>query len=305
VTIDRPAIETAAGRLRPHIRRTPVLDVDGADLGVECDVLALKLEHLQHTGSFKARGALNALLSSTIGNDGVVAASGGNHGVAVAWAASRIGQPANVFVPEIAAPAKVEALHNHGAVVHQVGSEYSAALAAAEEWSVIREVTSVHAYDQTEVVTGAATLAAELDVQRPDLDTIVVACGGGGLAGGLSSWFGSARRIVVVETTGTPTYSSALAAGEPVDVAVSGVGADALGARRLGSVGWAALQNSGAQSVLIDDDAVLDAQAVLWRAARLKVEAAGAAALAALRTGAVTLSPSERVAVVLCGANVA
>jgi len=305
VTVDRAAITAAASRLAPHIRTTPVIDVLASDLGVDAPgALALKLEHLQHTGSFKARGALNALLTAEVGRDGVVAASGGNHGVAVAWAAARIGRPANVFVPEIAAPAKVAALRDHGAEVHQAGAEYSVALAAAEDWSSTRDVTRVHAYDQTEVVTGAGTLAAELDAQCPDLDTIIVACGGGGLSGGLSSWFGDGRRIVVVETHETPTYASAVRAGQPVDVAVSGVGADALGARRLGDVGWNALRAVGAESVLVGDDAVLEAQNVLWRAVRLRVEAAGATALAALRVGAIELRESERVGVVVCGANV-
>jgi threonine dehydratase len=299
-------IEAAAGRLDGRIRRTPVFELDGSDLGVVggASLLVLKLEQLQHAGSFKARGALNALLCADRAADGVVAASGGNHGVAVAWAARRLGIPANIFVPEIAAAAKIDRLEQLEATVHRLGREYSESLAAAEHFAAHHEVASVHAYDQPEVMAGAGTLARELDDQAPDLDTVVVACGGGGLAGGLASWWGTARRLVVVETGGTPTFARALDAGGPVDVEVGGVGADALGARRLGTLGWEALTAVGAESVLVEDAEVLAAQELLWRECRLRVEPAGAAALAALRSDRVELSRTERVAVIVCGANV-
>jgi threonine dehydratase len=283
------------------------MTIDAADLGVSCGAsqLLLKLEQTQHSGSFKARGALHALLTAEQAPDGVVAASGGNHGVAVAWAARSLGLAANIFVPDIAAAAKVDRLRRLDAVVHQVGVEYSESLAAAHRFTQDKSVTTVHAYDQFEVIAGSGTLARELDEQTGHaFDTVVVACGGGGLAGGLSSWWGSAKRLLLVETTGTATYSAALAHGGPVDVSVAGVAADALGARRLGDLPWAALSRTSAESVLVGDEAVAAAQQVLWDEVRLRVEPAAATALAALRVGAVECSPDERVAVVLCGANV-
>lgn len=308
----RDDIERAAALLAGRIRRTPLMEIDAGDLGVASGPpqLMLKLEQTQHSGSFKARGALHALLTSEPAPDGVVAASGGNHGVAVAWAARSLGLVANIFVPEIAAPAKVERLSGLGAIVHQVGADYSESLEAAEVFSEERAVTTVHAYDQFAVMAGAGTLARELDRQAAGFDTagfdtVVVACGGGGLAGGLSSWWGTSKRLVVAETFETATYSGALRQGGPVDVAVSGVAADALGARRLGRLGWEALTAAAAESVLVTDDAVIDAQGVLWDECRLRVEPSGAAALAALRAGAIRCGERERILVVLCGANVA
>ena len=299
-------ISDAAALLADHIRTTPVVEVDAADLGVVDGPgsLQLKLELLQQSGTFKARGAMHALLRSPPAADGVVAASGGNHGVAVAWAAGRLGMPAHIFVPEVSAPAKVERLRSLGAQVHQIGSEYVEALEASMEFVEQHDVVTVHAYDQFEVMAGAGTMSRELARQAAP-DTVVMSCGGGGLSGGAARWFGGQVRLIVVETELTPTYASAVAAGEPVDVDVSGVGADALGARRLGALGWQALSSVGAESALVTDDEVLDAMAGLWETCRLRVEPAAAAALAALRSGRVAIEPDERVAVVICGANVA
>ena len=299
-------IEAAAARLDGRIRRTPTVEIEASDLGVAGGPrsLLLKLEHLQHAGSFKARGALNALLDSDRTGGEVVAASGGNHGVAVAWAARVVGRAAHIFVPEIAAPAKIERLRELGAVVHQTGADYGEALAASDRFRVGRDLTTVHAFDQAEVMAGAATLAREMDDQIDGLDTVVVACGGGGLAGGLASWWGAGVRLVVVETEMTATFASARQAGRPVDVEVGGIGADALGAPRLGTMGWEALSSVAAESVLVTDDDVVSAQAKIWESCRLRVEPAAATALAALRAGKVGVSPGERVAVIMCGANV-
>lgn len=299
-------IEKAAARLAGRIRTTPIIELAAADLGVDASLspVTLKLEHLQQSGTFKGRGAMHALLCSEAAADGVVAASGGNHGVAVAWAAGELGMPAHIFVPHVSAPAKVALLRRYGAHVHQVGSEYSESLEASQAFIADHDVVTVHAYDQFEVMAGAGTLAREIDLQT-ECDTIVVACGGGGLAGGTASWFGTAVRLVLVETRLTPTYATARARGGPSDVRVSGVGADALGARRLGDLGWSALSASSAESVLVDDADVVIARDRLWSSCRLAVEPAGAVALAALQTRPDLFEPDERVLAVVCGANVA
>ena len=280
-----------------------MFEVRGSDLGLADSGLSLclKLEHLQHSGSFKGRGALNALLTNDPAPDGVVAASGGNHGAAVAWAAGVTGQAANIFVPEVAAAAKVELLVQLGAVVHQTGALYSDALASSEAFAAGRAVTTVHAYDQLEVMAGAGTVGLEIAADLPAVETIVVACGGGGLAGGIASWFGPSIRLIVAETEGTPTYAEARRRGGPVDVDITGVGADALGARRLGALGWQALSSVDAESVLVSDSAVERSRARLWNRCRLRVEPAAAAAVAAACQVSGDLG---RTCIVLCGANV-
>ena len=304
----RRDVLAASGLLEGRVRRTPVIDVACDDLGVaRSGSLALKLELLQHSGSFKARGALHALLHAPPGAQHVITASGGNHGAAVAWAAAQLGFRADIFVPVIAAPAKVEVLRRFGARVHQVGADYAASLAASQELSEGMTAVSVHAYDQHEVMCGAGTVGLELAEQVPGVDVVVVACGGGGLAGGIAAALGGQADIVVVETSLTPAYAAAVSAGEPVDVEVGGVGADALGAPRVGDLAWAVLQQHGARSVLVDDARVLEAQRGLWDELRLRVEPAAAAALAALRDPEVAADLAlgdARVAVVVCGANV-
>ena len=276
--LDRDDIEAAATRIDGRVRRTPVLDVGDEVLGRP---VTLKLEHLQRSGTFKARGAFNLLLARDVPEAGVAAASGGNYGLAVAVAARDLGHRATIFVPTISNPAKVEGLRAAGAEVVQEGDE--------------------HAYDLPEVVAGAGTVAREL-AEQASFDTIVVAVGGGGLIAGIATWLQDRARVVAVETEGTPTLHAARTAGGPVDVEVSGIGADALGARRIGDHAWAANRWID-DAVLVSDDAVRVAQGRLWEACRLILEPAGAATAAALLSGAYTPSTDERVAVLLCGAN--
>ena len=296
-------IEAAAAAIEPFVRRTPVLEVPGTEIGVDA-ALVLKLEYLQHSGSFKGRGATHFMATQPITGAGVVAASGGNHGAAVAWAARRFGHAAHIFVPTTANPAKIARLLDYGADVRQVGVVYGEALMAAQEFLTERHATSIHAYDDPVVMAGAGTCGRELDLQAPDLDAVLLACGGGGLSGGIAAWYGDRTEIVVVETTGTATYATAVEQGEPVDVEVSGIAADALGATRLGAHPWRALHDVDATSVLVSDDDILDARQHLWNWLRIVVEPAAAAPIAALMTGAWHPStPVARVGIVVCGAN--
>lgn len=300
--VTRDEVEQAAARIGGHVRATPVVDVGPSVLGTP-DGVACKLELLQHAGSFKARGALNRLASLPEGAE-VVAASGGNFGLAVAWAAGVSGRRATVFVPDSTTPAKRIALEDHGAEVRVVPGYYADALVAAQQHRSEVGGAWAHAYDQREVVAGAGTCARELLDQRPDLDTILVAVGGGGLVGGFAGWCAGDVRIIGVETTGTPTMHRALAEGRPVDVEVGGRAADALGARRAGRLGLAACQRWVERVVLVDDADVLAAQRRLWTHLRVLVEPAAAVGAAALLTGAHRPEPGERVGLVLCGGNV-
>lgn len=295
-------IEAAAGVIAPFVRRTPVLTVPGSEIGVDA-TLVLKLEFLQHSGSFKARGATHFMATQEIAENGIVAASGGNHGAAVAWAAQRFGHPAHIFVPTTAGPAKVARLNDYGADVHQVGEVYGEALAAGNEFLALHGGSSIHAYDDPIVMAGAGTCAREFELEQPDLDAVVVACGGGGLSGSTAAWYGDRTEIVVVETNGTATYAAALAHGSPVDVEVSGIAADALGATRLGSHPWDALHRVGATSVIVSDDDVVAARRHLWRWLRIVVEPAAAAPVAALMAGAWRPAKHATVGIVVCGAN--
>lgn len=300
-------IEGAASVLGDRVRATPILPVGGDELGVSGRV-TLKLELLQHTGTFKARGALHFLMTNPISPAGVTAASGGNHGVAVAWAAARLGHRATIFVPTISAPAKVARLRALGAEVVQVGSVYAEALDACRAHEAETGATSVHAYEAADVMAGAGTTAREFAGQvagaglRP-LDTVLVACGGGGLSGGLAGWFGTGTTIVVCETVGTAAWARADEAGRPVDVEVGGVAADALGATRLGALAFRTLRAAGAISAVVDDDAVVASRRDLWDRFRLAVEAAAAVPFAALATGAWRPPPDSHIGVVVCGAN--
>ncbi|HET6952844.1 MAG TPA: serine/threonine dehydratase [Acidimicrobiales bacterium] len=299
----RAQIEDAARRLAPLVRRTPVVEVDPADLGLagRAPVL-LKLETVQHAGSFKARGAHLQLLAGDLPAAGVAAASGGNYGVAVAYAARRLGVTARVFVPDSTAPAKLDRLLGLGARVEVIPGLYDDALAASRDWARSSGARFLHAFDQPEMLIGAGTLAREL-VGQAEVDRVVVAVGGGGLSGGAATWLRGEVALTGVETAGCRAMDAALAAGEPVDVEVSGLCADALGARRVGDLTFAAASRWLDGVVVVTDDDVRDAQRRLWSAVRVATEPAGAAALAALTTGAVA-DPDERVAVVLCGANV-
>ncbi len=299
--IDRAAIARAARRIDPHVRRTPVMEVV-----TPVGALTCKLEMLQVSGSFKARGAFNALLEhlEAGGSRRVAAASGGNHGIAVATAARELGFTADIFVPGTIPTAKRARLEGLGASVHAVGSEYAHAFEAFESHVAANEVLACHAYDAPATVAGQGTVAREWLAQCPDLDTLLVAVGGGGLIAGVSAWTAGTPRVVGVETVGCPTLDRALAAGGPVDVEVSGLAADALGARRLGSLAWSIL-GSGllAGTCLVDDEAVTAARRYAWREWRLQLEPGGATALAAALSGAYAGPPGERLGVLLCGAN--
>jgi threonine dehydratase len=302
-TLTRNGIEAAAARIAPYLRRTPTLALEADALRV-AGQLVLKLEVLQVTGSFKPRGAFNRLLSAEIPEAGVIAASGGNHGVAVAYAAHRLGVPATIFVPTIAAPAKLKRIRDSGAEVIVSGSNYAEALALSMERAKASGALVVHAYDQPEVILGQGTVGLELMAQAPTLDTVLIAVGGGGLIGGIAlALAGSGVRIIGVEPVLAPTLHDAVAAGRPVPVEVAGVAADSLGAREVGPLAFAILQEQGVRVLLVEDDAIRAAQRVLWHELRILAEPGGATALAALLSNGYRPQPGERVGVVLCGGN--
>lgn len=294
-------VRAAADRIAGHVRRTPTLTL-GTDLGPRVEVVA-KLDLLQPTGSFKVRGATSLLLGSDVGERGVVAASGGNFGLAVAWAAGRVGIRADIFVPATSPKEKVEPIRELGATVHVVEGYYAEALEAADERVRDTGALRAHAYDDRLVVAGQGTATLELLEDAPGLDTVLVACGGGGLMAGAVAAAEGRVRVVAVETIATPTLHAAREAGGPVDVEVGGLAASSLGARRLGELAWEA-QRSLAEVVRVEDDEVADAQRRLWHVARLVAEPGGATALAALTSGRYRPSRDERVGVLVCGANV-
>ncbi|WP_170427611.1 threonine/serine dehydratase [Ruegeria arenilitoris] len=292
-------ISAAAERIDGYAQVTPVMEcrVPGLDGPIE-----MKLEHMQHTGSFKARGAFNTLLSHEVPEAGVVAASGGNHGAAAAYAAQTLGHPAKIFVPELAGPSKIALIKQTGADLTVVQGEYANALNAAQEHEAASGAMQIHAYDAPATVAGQGTCFREWEAQGLQADTVLVAVGGGGLIAGGLAWFDGARKVVAVEPETSCALNAALQAGEPVDVSVSGIAANALGARRIGSICFGLAR--GMTSVLVSDDAIADAQRLLWRSHRILVEPAGATALAALTSGAYKAQPGERVAVLVCGGNV-
>jgi threonine dehydratase len=302
-TVDRDTIAAAQERIAGDVRRTPLLRLPGAALGIGAAELWLKLEHLQLGGSFKARGMFNRMRSLPIPAAGVVVASGGNAGIAVATAARALGVPCEVFLPELASRAKQQALAELGATVIVQGAAYADALAACLQRQRQTGALLMHAYDQPEVVAGAGTLAAEVEDEAGLPDRVLVSVGGGGLVAGVAAWFAGRSRVEALEPRGAPTLHAARAAGEPVDVAVSGLAADALGARRIGRIAWPICQRHVAASHLIDDEAIASAQQRMWRELRLAVEPAAALPLAALASGIVQPAPRERVLLVICGAN--
>jgi threonine dehydratase len=302
-TVDRDSIAQASDRIAAHIRHTPLLKLPGSALGVACAELWLKLEHLQAGGSFKARGMFNRMLAQRIPQAGVVIASGGNAGIAVATAARALGVRCEVFLPENSTPAKRQALAALQAQVVVQGAAYADALAACLERQQQSGALLMHAYDQAEVVAGAGTLAREVELEAGLPDRVLVSVGGGGLIGGIAAWFASRCRVEALEPVGSPTLHAARAAGHPVDVQVGGLAADALGARRIGSIAWPISQQHVAASHLVEDAAITAAQRQLWSELRLAVEPAAALGLAALRSGLVQPAAHERVLLVLCGAN--
>jgi threonine dehydratase len=302
--IDRDAIAATYRTIRPHVRETPVLRVDGGDFGLEAGApLALKLEFLQHGGSFKARGAFTNLLTRKLPDVGVAAASGGNHGVAVALAAQRLGVPATIFVPSVASQTKVRQIKNSGARLEVAGDRYADALAACEKHLARSGAMGIHAFEQRETLLGQGTVGLELEAQAPEIDTLLVAVGGGGLIGGIAAWFRGAVRLIGVEPVEAPTLTRALAAGEPVDAPAGGVAADSLAPRRVGSLMFPLAREFVHEVILVEDDEIRRAQRQIWERLRIVSEPGGAAALAALMSGRYRPQPGERVAVLMCGAN--
>jgi threonine dehydratase len=295
-------VEQARARIEGRVRRTPVLEAGAGAFGFEPAVV-LKLELLQHTGSFKPRGAFNRMLAADVPNAGVIAASGGNFGLAVAYAARELAHPAEIFVPESSPPIKAERIRQQGADVRLIPGYYADALEACERRAAETGALFMHAYDQPEVVAGQGTIGAELSEQVPDADTILVAVGGGGLIGGIAAWFANDVRVIGVEPELCPTLTDALDAGKPVDAPVSGIAADSLGPKRAGSIAVEIAKRYVERVVLVPDDAIADAQRRLWHDVRVIAEPGGAAALAALTSGAYRPAPDERVIVLVCGAN--
>jgi threonine dehydratase len=300
MSITREAISRAAARIAPHVRRTPVIDVmvPGID-----DPVTLKLELLQHAGSFKSRGAFNTLLGATVGSAGVATASGGNHGAAVAYAARQLGHKARIFVPEISSPAKVARIASYGAEVVQQGENYNAALTLCDAYIAESGAVSVHAYDAEPTLEGQGTLARELEAQAPGLDTLLVAVGGGGLIGGIAAWYQSQVKVVGVEPITCNTLHAAFAAGARVPVKASGLAADSLGATTVGRLMFDIAREHISSVALVSDDDIRNAQRKLWREMQLVTEPGGAAAFAALLSGAYKPEKGERVGVIVCGAN--
>ena len=300
---DRALIPLAAQRIASHVRQTPLLDC--VVNGINCQ---FKLEFLQISGTFKARGAFNCLLSGSPEQHqrGVVAASGGNHGIAVAYAAKALGLAAHIFVPQTVAQAKRDRLQALAATIHPIGEQYAQALQASEQFAQRQQMQVAHAYDQIETVAGQGTVAAEWETQwrqnRPD--TVLVAVGGGGLIGGIAAWFDNRVKVVAVEPVSCPSLHQALQAGQPVDVAVGGIAADSLGAKQVGTLMFPIAQRAVANAVLVSDDAIRAAQQYLWRELRIATEPGGATALAALLSRAYVPAAGERIGVLLCGANV-
>jgi threonine dehydratase len=297
-------IAAARARIAGDVRRTPLLRLSGRALGIDCAELWLKLEHLQVGGSFKARGMFNRMRSNPVPEAGVVIASGGNAAIAVAVAAQAMGVRCEVFVPETAPRAKRDKLAALGAVVNVGGAGYAEALDASLARQADTGALLMHAYDQREVVVGAGTLAAEVEDEAGLPDRVLVSVGGGGLIAGIAGWFRDRCRIDALEPELAPTLFKAREAGWPIDVAVSGIAADSLGARRIGSIAWVLTQRYVDGSRLLPDAAIRAAQLAMWHELRLVVEPAAALPLAALATGVVVPRRDERVLLVVCGANV-
>ena len=301
--ITRADIAAARERIAADVRHTPLMRIRGSQLGIDCAELWLKLEHLQVGGSFKARGMFNRMRSNPVLEAGVVIASGGNAGIAAAVAAKAMGVRCEVFVPETASQAKRDKLAELGAVLTIAGASYAEALAASLERQAQTGALLMHAYDQREVVIGAGTLAAEVEEDAGVPDRVLVSVGGGGLIAGVASWFQDRCWIDALEPELAPTLFRAREAGKPVDVAVSGIAADSLGARRIGSIAWDVTRRYVDAAHLVSDAAIRAAQLAMWKELRLAVEPAAALPLAALRTGVVEPGGDERVLLVICGAN--
>ncbi|MER8567360.1 threonine/serine dehydratase [Mesorhizobium sp. M0924] len=302
-TVTRERIAAMEPRIRPYIRHTPVLRVDMADFDRPPLAVDLKLECLQHSGSFKARGAFTNLLERPVPAAGVVAASGGNHGAAVAYAAMRLGHKATIFVPEVSPAAKLQRIRGYGAELIVGGARYAEALAASEAFAEKTGALQIHAFNQEETLVGQGTLGLEIENDLPDIDTLLVAVGGGGLIGGIAAWFAGGIRIIAIEPEGAPTLHHAFDAGHPVDAPAEGVAADSLAPKRVGEMMFPIAEAFVERSILVTDDAIIAAQKALWERVRIIAEPGGAAAFAALLSGRYTPAPGERIAVLVCGSN--
>ena len=299
----RPRILATEEAIRRNVRRTPVVTLAGDEVGIPGRQVTLKLELLQHSGSFKVRGAFANLALRQVPTAGVVAASGGNHGVAVAFAARHHGVPAKIFVPRIASPAKIDRIRSYGADLVVGGDSYAEALAGSEAWLKQSEALAIHAFDQEETILGQGTLGLELEAQAAELDTVLVGVGGGGLLSGIASWYGGRIRLVGVEPEGAPTLTRALEAGGPVDAEVGSIAADSLAPRRIGERNFPILRDTVAEVVLVSDADIRAAQRKLWELLRVVAEPGGAAAFSALLSGKVRTRPGERVGIVVSGGN--
>ena len=299
----RSAIEAAYTLIRPHVRKTPVMEVSADEFGLAAATVCLKLELFQHAGSFKTRGAFTNLLTRSVPRAGVVAASGGNHGVAVAYAARKLGMPAKIFVPSVTSPAKLALLRDYGADLCVTGDRYADALAASELYAAHSGALAIHAYDQVETLLGQGTVGLEWQQQSPALDTLLVAVGGGGLIGGIAAYYEGRIKIIAVEPFASPTLYDALKAGRPVDSQAGGLAADSLAPRRVGELMFPIARQFVDRVVLVTDNAIRSAQHELWNALRIAAEPGGAAAFAALLSGAYEPESRERVGVLICGGN--
>jgi threonine dehydratase len=302
-TISRARIQEIENVIRPHIRRTPILEVDGAEFGLDSIKIVFKLELFQHSGSFKARGAFTNILTREVPAAGVVAASGGNHGAAVAYAAMKLRKPATIFVPSVASPTKLDRIRGYGAELVIAGDRYAESLEASEEWTAKSGALPIHAYEAIETLLGQGTLGMELEEQDPKLDSLLVAVGGGGLIGGVASWYQDRLKMVAVEPLAAPTLDYALRAGQPVDAPAGGIAADSLAPRQVGQLMFPIAQKYVHEVVLVSDDEILEAQKSLWESVRVAAEPGGAAAFAALLSRRYKTQPGERVGVIVCGGN--
>jgi threonine dehydratase len=289
--------------IRPHVRRTPVIEIDAADFDLKFAQLSLKLELLQHSGSFKARGAFANLLTRKVPRAGVVAASGGNHGAAVAYAAMKLKIPAKIFVPSVSSPTKIQSIRDYGADLVIEGDRYADALAASEVWAQQVGALPIHAFDQDETMLGQGTIGIELDEQAPDIDTLLVSVGGGGLIAGIAAWYGGGIKVIGVEPFASPTLTRALEVGHPVDAEAGGLAADSLAPRRVGDRVFPIVKGYVHRVVLVEDEAIMKAQKLLWQVLRLVAEPGGAAAFSALLSGAYTPEVGNRVGVIISGGN--
>jgi threonine dehydratase len=303
VELTRDRIQATERVIRPHIRRTPILEVDGADFGLDSIKITFKLELFQHAGSFKARGAFTNILTREIPAAGVVAASGGNHGVAVAFAAMRLGKPATIFVPSVASKTKLDRIREYGAELVIIGDRYAESLEASEAWTTQSGALPIHAYEGDETLLGQGTLGLELEQQAPKLDSLLVAVGGGGLIGGVASWYQNRVKVISIEPTEAPTSQRALSAGRPVDSPAGGIAADSLAPRQVGQQMFPIAQKFVHSALLVSDEEIIAAQKRLWETTRIIAEPGGAAAFAGLLSGRYKPEKGERVGVIVCGGN--